>query len=167
MTDVVQRAKQSLGSSSDAIYQMVRRIVQDCSGKLTGTVHLIDVGCGQGKLYPYVSDSITSYCGVDVLRYDGFPDDQTFVEVDLDTGRVRLPDHSAEIVVAVETIEHLENPRAFMRELFRPVQARRLGHCYNAESIKLTQQTDARCQESIQRIHRQQLPCSYYGIARD
>jgi 2-polyprenyl-3-methyl-5-hydroxy-6-metoxy-1,4-benzoquinol methylase len=42
--------------------------------------------------------------------------------VDLDSGRTPLPDGYAEVVVSAETIEHLENPRAFMRELVRLVK---------------------------------------------
>jgi 2-polyprenyl-3-methyl-5-hydroxy-6-metoxy-1,4-benzoquinol methylase len=33
-----------------------------------------------------------------------------------------LPDAAADVVVSVETIEHLENPRAFIRELVRLVK---------------------------------------------
>ena len=50
------------------------------------------------------------------------PGDARFIQIDLDAGRVPLPDASAEWVVAVETIEHLENPRAFLRELVRLVK---------------------------------------------
>jgi 2-polyprenyl-3-methyl-5-hydroxy-6-metoxy-1,4-benzoquinol methylase len=53
------------------------------------------------------------------VRYEDFPAEAEFTQVDLDTGRVSLPDASADVVAAVETIEHLENPRAFMRELVR------------------------------------------------
>jgi SAM-dependent methyltransferase len=56
------------------------------------------------------------------VRYDGFPAGGEFVAADLDAGTVPLPDGSADAVAAVETIEHLENPRAFCRELCRVVR---------------------------------------------
>ena len=80
---------------------------------------LADVGCGTGNLYAYVQGSVARYIGVDVLRYDGFPAAAEFRQVNLDSGHIDLPDRSADVVVSVETIEHLENPRAFMRELVR------------------------------------------------
>ena len=48
-----------------------------------------------------------------------FPSDGEFITADLDAYRVSLPDGVADVVAAVETIEHLENPRAFLRELVR------------------------------------------------
>jgi len=56
---------------------------------------------------------------VDVICYEGFPAAAEFVALDLDAGVVPLPDGGADVVAAVETIEHLENPRAFLRELVR------------------------------------------------
>lgn len=119
MSDVIERAEQSLGSSSDAVYQMVRGIVRECEKGCSCDVSLLDVGCGHGNLYPFVADFVATYAGVDVMRYEGFPIEHAFYEVNLDTGRVQLADASADLVVAVETIEHLENPRAFVRELVR------------------------------------------------
>jgi 2-polyprenyl-3-methyl-5-hydroxy-6-metoxy-1,4-benzoquinol methylase len=82
-----------------------------------GTV--LDVGCGAGRLRPYIADRFDSYAGADVVRYDAFPADAAFHPIDLDAGRVPLPDGNVDVVVAVETVEHLENPRAFFRELTR------------------------------------------------
>jgi SAM-dependent methyltransferase len=59
------------------------------------------------------------YLGADVVKHQGFPEELEFCPVDLDAQRVPLPDGEADVVVAVETIEHLESPRAFMRELVR------------------------------------------------
>ena len=56
---------------------------------------------------------------MDVIGHRGFPSDATFVRADLDRGTIPLPDESADIAVAIETIEHLENPRALCRELVR------------------------------------------------
>jgi len=59
------------------------------------------------------------YIGADVVRYSEFPSTDEFTYVNLEKERVPLADDIADVVVCVETIEHLENPRAFMRELVR------------------------------------------------
>ncbi len=113
---VEERARQSLGKSDSAIYEMVVRVLdaEQAEGEI-----LVDVGCGVGELRPFVQRRFPRYLGVDVIRYEGFPADAEFEQVNLDTGRASLPDNFADVVTAVETIEHLENPRAFMRELTR------------------------------------------------
>ena len=113
--DVEERARQSQGGSSDPIYQMVAKsIAQRNSGGV-----LVDVGCGSGRLWSFVGDRVDRYLGVDVIRYDGLPEAIEFISFDLDSGKVFLADGSADLVCAVEVIEHLENPRAFVRELVR------------------------------------------------
>jgi 2-polyprenyl-3-methyl-5-hydroxy-6-metoxy-1,4-benzoquinol methylase len=87
------------------------------SGVATG--RLLDIGCGSGNLYPFVRDRLSSYVGVDLVRYDGFPAAAEWVEANLDELPLPLAAGCADVVAAVETIEHLENPRAFMRELVR------------------------------------------------
>jgi SAM-dependent methyltransferase len=119
-TDVRERASLSLGASASAIYAMVARHVERISAAGSGKrPHLVDAGCGTGGLWPFVKPYLRSYTGVDVIRYREYPEGLDFQMVDLDTGTMGLPDASADIVVAVETIEHLENPRAFVRELAR------------------------------------------------
>lgn len=113
------RARQSHGTSDAAIYEMVVKALEE-RGVAGGT--LVDVGCGAGQLRPFVQPRFTRYIGIDVVRYEDFPAEAEFTQVDLDTGRVSLPDASADVVAAVETIEHLESPRAFMRELVRLVR---------------------------------------------
>ncbi|HEU4557638.1 MAG TPA: methyltransferase domain-containing protein [Longimicrobium sp.] len=110
------RARQSRGTSGDAIYRMVAAAV---AARHTGGGTLVDVGCGTGNLWRFVRDRFDRYLGVDAVRYDGFPPDGEFAAADLDGGEIPLPAGSADVVAAVETIEHLENPRAFMRELAR------------------------------------------------
>jgi SAM-dependent methyltransferase len=119
MTDAAtteERARRSLGTSGDAVYRMVQRAVR---ARHAGGGTLVDVGCGSGGLWPHLRGSFGRYVGVDVLRYDGFPADGEFHALDLDRGEVPLPDGIADVAAGVETIEHLENPRAFMRLLAR------------------------------------------------
>jgi 2-polyprenyl-3-methyl-5-hydroxy-6-metoxy-1,4-benzoquinol methylase len=110
------RARQSLGTSSDAIYRMVAAAL-DARAIRGG--HLVDVGCGGGGLWGYVHDRFDGYCGLDAVRYNSFPRTCDFRQVDLDADAWPVADRTADVVVAVETIEHLENPWAFMRALVR------------------------------------------------
>jgi SAM-dependent methyltransferase len=112
----VTRALRSGGISSDAVHRMVARTLE---GRHRGGGLLLDVGCGSGKLWTSLRRCFDRYVGADVVCYEGFPADGTYCPVDLDAQAVVLPDNTADVVAAVETIEHLENPRAFMRELVR------------------------------------------------
>jgi SAM-dependent methyltransferase len=112
---VIERALQTAGLSSDAIYRTVAATLR--SRMAQGL--MVDVGCGVGRLRDFTQDFVTDYVGVDVIRHTGLPDDITFVGANLDRGPIPLPSESADIVAAIETIEHLENPRAFFRELVR------------------------------------------------
>lgn len=118
-TPTEERARRSLGASGDAVYRMVRRAV---AARHSGGGTLVDVGCGSGGLWPFVRDRFARYVGVDVVRYDGFPAEGEFHALDLDRGDAPLPDGAADVAAGVETIEHLENPRAFMRMLTRLVR---------------------------------------------
>lgn len=120
MTDVSSktqsRARLSLGTSNSAIYKSA---VKNLDGRHPGGGVLLDVGCGNGDLWPFVRKRFSRHIGLDAVRYEGLPDGYEFHQVDLDAGRLPLPDGIADAVFAVEIIEHLENPRAFMRELTR------------------------------------------------
>lgn len=112
-----EHARQSLGASSEAIYEMVASALADrgARGELVA-----DVGCGSGRLWTYLAHRFTRYAGLDAVRHEGFSSSGEFHRLDLDaSGPLPLPDASADAVVAVETIEHLENPRSLMRLLVR------------------------------------------------
>jgi 2-polyprenyl-3-methyl-5-hydroxy-6-metoxy-1,4-benzoquinol methylase len=113
---VEMRARLSLGTSHDAIYRMVRDAL-DARGVRGGT--LVDVGCGSGALWPFLADRFDRYCGLDAVRYAGFPGDGAFHTVDLDQAIWPIEESVGDVVAAVETIEHLENPWAFVRALAR------------------------------------------------
>ena len=109
------RAGQSLGSSEPAIYRAVARALRQ--RRASGT--LADVGCGRGQLWQELRPIFSRCIGVDAVKYASLPGDVEFLRADLDRVPLPLADASADVVTAVETIEHLENPRAFCRELCR------------------------------------------------
>ena len=119
MSETERRARLSEGGSHPAVYAGVATAL--------GAVHraggtLVDVGCGSGALWHVLRPAFARYVGVDLVRYENFPLDAEFVTGNLDNGPLPLADDYAEVVASVETIEHLENPRAFMRQLARVVK---------------------------------------------
>jgi 2-polyprenyl-3-methyl-5-hydroxy-6-metoxy-1,4-benzoquinol methylase len=113
--DLDTHARQSLGSSSDAIYRTVATLLRERSA---GGV-LADIGCGSGNLWCEIAPLFSRCIGIDAVRYAGLPDGVEFLRADLDRLPLPLPDAAADVVAAVEVVEHLENPRAFCRELAR------------------------------------------------
>ncbi len=110
------RARATLGASSEAIYRALADAF-DTRGIRGGT--FADVGCGRGDLRRFLGDRFDRYVGLDAVRYDALPVDVDFRAVDLDGGPWPVADLRADVVAAVETIEHLENPWAFFRALVR------------------------------------------------
>jgi 2-polyprenyl-3-methyl-5-hydroxy-6-metoxy-1,4-benzoquinol methylase len=117
---LTERALQSGGISNASIYGMVMRALE--RRRIRGSV-FVDVGCGAGNLWKCVHQDFDHYVGLDAVRYPDFPEAAEFVQCDLDSGRIPLPEGMADVVVAVEIIEHLENPRAFVRSLVRLVKS--------------------------------------------
>jgi 2-polyprenyl-3-methyl-5-hydroxy-6-metoxy-1,4-benzoquinol methylase len=108
------RARQSLGASSDAIHRMVAGALDrhDIRGS-----RVLDVGCGHGSLRAVLQHRFVEYRGLDAVLYSGFPNQAEFTHVDLDRESWPVASGGGDLVVAVETIEHLENPWAFVRQL--------------------------------------------------
>jgi 2-polyprenyl-3-methyl-5-hydroxy-6-metoxy-1,4-benzoquinol methylase len=116
--DATARAALSRGVSSSVIHSVVREVVVD-SGPPYGV--LLDVGCGTGTLAMSMAGLFDHYIGCDIVAYEGFPNEKwaSLVIADLNRHPYPFEDGTADIVAAIETIEHLENPRAFVRELVR------------------------------------------------
>ena len=112
-------ARCSEGHSADPILSMVLRILE-AEGERGD---LLDVGCGRGDLFRRLPSSIVTYTGVDLVRYEGFPESPraTLRISDLNQD-LPVGDGVADVVVSIETIEHLENPRALFRELVRALR---------------------------------------------
>lgn len=117
MTSPEERAALSEGHSDARLYALAARLLagQGAAGTL------VDVGCGAGQLAPAVRDRFQSYLGCDLVEYPGFRRDgwARFVKADLNAPPYPIDAATADATVSIETIEHLENPRAFMRELVR------------------------------------------------
>lgn len=111
----VDRGLKSHGESEAPIYRAAAALLRARGAKGV----LVDVGCGIGRFLEYVGDLTAGYIGVDVVRHPGLSEYAAFHRADLDREHIPLPSASADIVAALETIEHLENPRACCRELAR------------------------------------------------
>ncbi|HVL67932.1 MAG TPA: class I SAM-dependent methyltransferase [Vicinamibacterales bacterium] len=114
-SDVAARARQSLGASEEAIY----RTVADVLARRGASGLVADVGCGSGRLWSYIAPRFGGCIGIDAVRYDDLPPAVQFHEADLDAGTLPVAPGAVDAALAVETIEHLENPRAFVRALAR------------------------------------------------
>ena len=113
--DVAARAHASRGASADVLYRRAASLLASAGAR--GAV--VDVGCGAGALRPAIASLVSSYVGVDVVRFPSFPSDAEFRQANLDIDPIPAAAASADIVTAIEVIEHVENPRRFMRELAR------------------------------------------------
>ena len=109
-------AELSLGTSSNVIYGKIEKLIADRN--LRGKV--LDYGAGMGELTRRLLAlrRFESVSGADIMRA---PDDLGAVEwiaQDLNEP-MRGYDGAFDVVIAAEVIEHLENPRFTMREIFR------------------------------------------------
>jgi 2-polyprenyl-3-methyl-5-hydroxy-6-metoxy-1,4-benzoquinol methylase len=109
------RARMSLGRGHDRIHRTVAALLAARNARGT----LVDAGCGAGDLWRAAGTQGFTHCiGIDAVRYPELPGEVAFHAANLDVS-LPLPDATADATAAVEVIEHLENPRAFMRELVR------------------------------------------------
>ena len=117
-TDAGERALLSKGRSNDAILSVVTAALREKAGHVE---KVVDLGCGAGDCARALEGMYEQYVGCDVVRYDNFPRAQTiqFKHVDLNEPPYPVESASASVVVSVETIEHIENPRALVREMAR------------------------------------------------
>jgi len=110
-------AAQSCGISHDTIYRMAL----DGMGQVPASARILEFGSGVGNFLKLLhaqglSNELT---GADIMsRPADLPGDVKWVEADLNHP-LALPDGSFDLIAAIEVIEHLENPRAAIREMAR------------------------------------------------
>ncbi len=81
---------------------------------------LADIGCGRGELAARLSQHGYEIVMADSYRPPALPPGATFVETNLNQPWP-IPDNSTDMAFALEVIEHVENPRHFVREIARIV----------------------------------------------
>ena len=118
----IHAAEASGGASSDVMYSTVTQILHEL--KLGGD--LLDFGAGKGFFTSELArlERFRSVTGVDIMwRPEGLPSGiNNWIVSDLNAP-LEVPESSFDVIVAVEVIEHLENPRATAREWFRLLRA--------------------------------------------
>lgn len=110
-------ANASGGSSSEPIYKAIKQVLSDrrASGRL------LDLGAGKGNLTKRLSASsqFASVTAADMMdRPDDLPAAISWIKGDLNDP-LPVPAESFDTIVCSEVIEHLENPRALLREICR------------------------------------------------
>ena len=156
------RARASAGAT--------RRSTAPCGRLLAGrgaSGNLADVGCGTGDLWRALAGTFTRCIGIDAVRYGGLPVDVDFRVADLDRTPLPIPDGSVDAAAAVEVIEHLDNPRALVRELRSDRAAGGLGCRHDPESAERAQSPDAGRQGALLRIPGCCVSSASHGAARN
>jgi len=104
------------GTSGDAIYTAIMCTVADWN--LHGSV--LDFGAGTGTLTRSLVESgrFVSVSAADLMPQPVGLDAVQWIRGDLNDS-LPVPDSCFDTLIAAEVIEHLENPRAMARELFR------------------------------------------------
>jgi 2-polyprenyl-3-methyl-5-hydroxy-6-metoxy-1,4-benzoquinol methylase len=112
----VRAAEASRGISSSQIYTAVLEEVSRVHAD-----EVLDFGAGTGELTRRLLDSRChrSVMSADILsRPPRLPNAVSWIQQDLNAP-LALPDAAFDLVLAVEVVEHLENPRALAREWYR------------------------------------------------
>ena len=113
---IEERAAFSQGSSGGEIHALVERVIGS-----SRYPSIVDVGCGSAAIARRIRARFDHYTGCDVVAYEGFPKESwaSFAKIDLNRPPYLVDTGVADLAMSIEVIEHVENPRALMRELVR------------------------------------------------
>lgn len=109
--------KQDEGSSHISVKQMAQRALSGLPWQRIR--HFADIGAGQGFSSRWLWDKVPAGCLVDhAVQLHELPAHIQYLTGDLNLSWP-LPDASTDLLISLEVIEHLENPRHFFREMQR------------------------------------------------
>lgn len=105
-------------SITKAVVDMVGDIAPDLPAK--AAAHL-DIGAGTGELIVELGKTGSFSSSACDYHIDRFPlaDTVPIKKVDMNLEPLPYPDNSFDLVTSTEVVEHLENPRLFVREIHR------------------------------------------------
>lgn len=131
----VELGKQSDGQSNRDIYAMAERAFQTLP-VVWEKAAVLDVGAGAGYFTQYLSQRCRKVCALDACAPHGLPPNAEYRAADLNE-RWPVPDAWADVAVALEVVEHLENPRHFFREMKRVLQPGGFGLVSTPNNLSL------------------------------
>jgi SAM-dependent methyltransferase len=100
----------ALAGLRDALKEVIGEHVQPGSS-------VLDFGCGDRPYEPLVTARGANYLGVDL---SGTPQVDRFVD---EEGRIDALDRSVDVVLSTQVLEHVDDPRAYLREAHRVLHA--------------------------------------------
>jgi 2-polyprenyl-3-methyl-5-hydroxy-6-metoxy-1,4-benzoquinol methylase len=116
LTQRIRAAELSKGTSLTAIYQAIERTIEERN--LGGAV--LDYGAGVGELTRRLAalDRFHSISAADIMQKPPDLEKVTWIEQDLNDPISGYAE-AFDLIISAEVIEHLENPRFTMREIYR------------------------------------------------
>ena len=126
--------KQTEGQSSSTIKDMAMRALLELGEKKYNV--MADIGAGRGEL----TERLVPYANT-ILMLDDYeevnrPANAQFVKADLNDFW-NVPDNSVDFVFSLEVIEHIENPRHFMREIKRIMKPNGYGFVSTPNNLNI------------------------------
>jgi 2-polyprenyl-3-methyl-5-hydroxy-6-metoxy-1,4-benzoquinol methylase len=126
--------KQAEGSSPVSIKNMAMRALQSLGEKQYKV--MADIGAGRGELTQLIAP-----LGQKILMLDDFeevnrPENAAFIKTDLNSFW-QIADNSVDCALSLEVIEHIENPRHFMREITRILAPNGVGFISTPNNLNL------------------------------
>lgn len=111
----IEASSLSLGESDQFIHRHLLQVIRKYFDQKVKSV--IDVGCGTGELLRLLKENqiAEGYTGIDLQKFADYT--FSFIEQDLNQPFTQYITKS-DLILSSEVIEHIENPRQFVRNLF-------------------------------------------------